>query len=194
MHEEHNPWQTLKVTEVYDNDWIRVTAEDVLKPSGDPGIYGKVSFKNLACGIVPVAGNGDTWLIGQYRYTLDRYSWEIPMGGVPLEEDPLAGAQRELREETGLRAARWQELLRCDVSNSITDETGIAFLAEELREGRPEFGDTEKLQIRRLPFRDALEMAMAGEITDLLSVAALLKLAMLRPELTRMPAHAPPPL
>ena len=81
-----NPWRTLTIREVYDNPWIRVTAEDVIKPSGDPGIYGKVSFKNVACGIIPLADNGDTWLVGQHRYTLDRYSWEIPMGGVPLEK------------------------------------------------------------------------------------------------------------
>ncbi len=178
-----NPWRTLAIREVYDNPWIRVTAEDVLKPSGEPGIYGKVSFKNIACGIIPLAGNGDTWLVGQYRYTLNEYSWEIPMGGVPRDEPVLAGAQRELREETGLRAGRWELILRSHVSNSISDEIGIVYVAEELVEGEPEFGDTEQIEIRRLPFAAALEMAMSGEISDLLSVAGLLKLALLRPGL-----------
>ncbi len=185
MTDDANPWKTLQIREVFDNPWIRVTAEDVIKPGGSPGTYGKVSFKNLACGIVPVADNGDTWLVGQYRYTLGSYSWEIPMGGVPQGEDPLAGAQRELREETGLTARNWQPLLHCHVSNSITDEAGIAFLAEELTEGEPDFDDGEDIQIRRLPFKDALHMVMQGEITDLLSMAAVFKLAALKPNLAQ---------
>lgn len=178
-----NPWTTVSVREVYDNPWIRVTAEDVIKPSGGPGIYGKVSFKNLACAIIPVADNGDTWLVGQYRYTLDVYSWEVPMGGVARDDDLLEGARRELREETGLTATRWERLLDCHISNSITDEAGTVFVAEELTEGEPDFDDTEDLQIRRLSFGEALHMAMTGEITDVLSLAGLMKLARLRPEL-----------
>jgi 8-oxo-dGTP pyrophosphatase MutT (NUDIX family) len=185
MSHSRNPWRTLTVREVYDNAWIRVTAEDVIKPSGDPGIYGKVSFKNLACGIIPLADNGDTWLVGQHRYTLDLYSWEIPMGGVPRGEDALAGAQRELKEETGLTAGRWERLLECHLSNSITDEAGVVFLAEMLTEGEPEFGDTEDLCIRRLPFGEALNMVLGGEITDLLSMAGILRLAANRPGLIR---------
>lgn len=182
---EDNPWRTLSIREVYDNAWIRVTAEDVIKPSGQPGIYGKVSFKNRACGMIPLAANGDTWLVGQHRYTLDVYSWEIPMGGVPANEDLLAGAQRELREETGLTAERWTHILDSHVSNSITDETGHVFVAENLTEGEPEFEDTEDIRIRRLPFTEALAMAMNGGISDLLSIAGLLKLAALRPDLHR---------
>jgi len=178
-----NPWQTLAVREVYDNPWIRVTAEDVIKPSGGPGIYGKVSFKNIACAIIPLANNGDTWLVGQYRYTLDVYSWEVPMGGVSRDDDLLTGAKRELKEETGLSAGRWERLLDCHISNSITDEVGVVYVAEELTEGEPDFDDTEDLQIRRLPFRTALQMAMEGDITDNLSLAGLLKLARTRPEL-----------
>lgn len=183
MNEYRNPWKTLAVREVYDNPWIRVTAEDVVKPSGNPGIYGKVSFKNLACGIVPIADDGDTWLVGQFRYPLDAYSWEIPMGGVPLDEDPLAGARRELLEETGLTAARWSLILECHVSNSVTDEAGVVYVAEGLAEGEPRFDETEDITIRRLPFAEALAMALEGRITDLLSVAGLLKLARLRPGL-----------
>ncbi len=183
MHEEKNPWQTLAIREVYDNDWITLTAEDVIRPSGKPGIYGKVSFKNLACGIIPIAPNGDTWLVGQYRYTLNLYSWEIPMGGVPHGEAAVAGAQRELKEETGLTAQRWEKILDCHISNSITDEAGCVFVAEDLTEGETDFDDSEDLQIRRLPFHQALAMAMSGEISDLLSMTGLLKLASLRPEL-----------
>jgi 8-oxo-dGTP pyrophosphatase MutT (NUDIX family) len=185
MSQTRNPWRTLTVREVYDNAWIRVTAEDVIKPSGDPGIYGKVSFKNLACGIIPLADNGDIWLVGQHRYPLDLYSWEIPMGGVPRGEDALAGARRELKEETGLIAGRWQQLLECHLSNSITDEAGVVFLAEALTEGEPEFGDTEDLCIRRLPFGEAFNMVLGGEITDLLSMAGILRLAVSRSDLIR---------
>jgi 8-oxo-dGTP pyrophosphatase MutT (NUDIX family) len=180
MKYQQNPWQTLDIREVFDNPWITVTAEDVIKPSGLPAVYGKVSFKQLACGIIPIADNGDTWLVGQYRYTLDQYSWEIPMGGVPRNEDTLAGAQRELREETGLTAKRWERLLDCHVSNSITDEAGCVFVAEELTEGEPEPDDSEDLQIRRLPLRDAVGMAISGEISCLLSMAGLVKLSAIR--------------
>ena len=180
MKSEENPWHTLAIREVFDNPWITVTAEDVIRPSGSPAVYGKVSFKQLACGIIPLAENGDTWLVGQYRYTLDQYSWEIPMGGVPRHEDVLAGAQRELKEETGLTAERWARVLDCHVSNSITDEAGCVFIAEDLTQGEPEPDDSEQLQIRRLPLRDAINMAMGGEISCLLSMAGLLKVAAVR--------------
>jgi len=180
MPETKNPWKTSKVTEVYDNPWIRVTAHDVINPSGNPGIYGKVHFKNLACGIIPLDDDGQTWLVGQYRYTLDQYSWEIPMGGVPVGTDSLAGAQRELKEETGLTADRWRTILDVHLSNSITDETGIVYVAEGLTHGTPEFEDTEQIEIRKLPFDDIVQMVHNGEITDLLSVAGILKLATMR--------------
>jgi len=177
MPETKNPWTTLKVTEAYDNPWIHVDEHDVINPSGNPGIYGKVHFKNLACGIIPLDDNNETWIVGQYRYTLDCYSWEIPMGGVPLGADPLAGAQRELKEETGLTAARWQPILKGHLSNSITDEAGIVYLAEGLTCGEPEFEDTEQIEISKLPFADVLQMVNNGEIKDVLSVAGILKLA-----------------
>ena len=171
-----NPWKTLEVRAIYDNPWIKVDEHQVLNPSGNPGIYGKVHFKNLACGIIPLADDGMTWLVGQFRYTLDRYSWEIPMGGVRLNDDPIEGARRELREETGLTAERWTKILEVDLSNSVTDESGIVYVAEGLTRGNPDFDDTEQLEIRELHITEALEMVKAGEITDVLSVAGLLKL------------------
>ncbi len=175
-----NPWKTLNVTEVYDNSWIHVDEHDVINPSGNPGIYGKVHFKNVACGIIPLDDENETWIVGQYRYTLDRYSWEIPMGGVPIGADPLIGAQRELKEETGLTAGRWSAVLNVHLSNSITDEVGVVYVARDLTEGAPEFDDTEQIEIKKLPFDEVVRMVNDGEITDVLSVAGILKLAAMR--------------
>ncbi len=150
--------------------------DQVRNPQGGPGIYGRVLFKNRAIGIVPLDGKGNTWLVGQYRYVLDQYSWEIPMGGAPLEEDILEAAKRELAEETGLRAGQWTPLTTIHLSNSVCDEVGHAFLAEDLTQGDTQFEETEKIEIQKLPLDEAVEMAMDGRITDSLSVAALLKL------------------
>jgi len=169
-------WKRLTSTTVYDNPWITVYDEQVINPAGGQNRYGRVSFKNRAVAILPLAENGDTWLVGQQRYTLGAYSWELPMGGAPLHEDPLAAAKRELREETGLRATRWSEIMQLHLSNSITDEVGIVYLAEDLAEGPTAFDETEVLDVRRLPLRDAVRMAESGEITDALSIAALLRL------------------
>lgn len=169
-----NPWTTREICQVYDNPWIRVTHRNVITPAGNAGIYGVVHFKNLAIGIIPVDDKGYTWLVGQYRYTLDQYSWEIPEGGGPAHEAPLVAAQRELLEETGIRARRWTQILELHLSNSVTDERGIAFLAQELEIGQAQPEETELLQVRRLPFDEAVQMALDGRITDALSVAAIL--------------------
>ena len=173
-----NPWTTLSTREVYDNKWIRVREDQVLNPKGGPGIYGVVEFKNRAVGVVPVDDEGFTWLVGQYRYTHSRYEWEIPEGGCPGDEELLACAQRELREETGLVAASY-ELIAGDVqlSNSTTNEVAYLYLARGISfaEANPE--DTEKIEVKRLPLKEAVRMAVAGEIRDGMSVIALLKLA-----------------
>ena len=165
---------------VYDNPWIRVEEHNVLNPKKAEGIYGKVCFKNRAIGIIPIDKALNTWLVGQYRYTLNEYSWEIPMGGGPIEEDPLSAAKRELKEETGLTASKWTNILRIHTSNSVTDEEGFVYLAENLAEGQPEFEDTELIKVRRLPFSEALGMVMSGKITDSLSIAGILKIAWIK--------------
>lgn len=172
-----NPWKTLKITPVYDNPWIRLEEHDILNPVGKEGIYGKVHFKNRAMAIIPIDEDRNTWLIGQYRYPLDVYSWEIPMGGGPIGKDLLDSAKRELKEETGLTAEKWTELMQIHTSNSVTDELAIVYLAEDLTQGETEFEETEILQIKKLPFSEALGLVMSGEITDSISVAAILKAA-----------------
>lgn len=172
-----NPWKTQSVKTVYENPWIKLEEHQVITPAGKEGIYGKVHFKNRAMAIVPIDQDGNTWLVGQFRYTLDEYSWEIPMGGGPVDQDLLESAKRELKEETGLSASKWTELMKIHTSNSVTDEWGLIYLAEDLSEGETEFEDTEVLQIKKLPFQEALDMVMKGEITDSISVAGLLKAA-----------------
>ena len=174
-----NPWTTLTERTAYENPWIRVSHRDVLNPAGGPGIYGVVQFKNTAIGILPLDDEGYTWLVGQYRYTLGRYSWEIPEGGGPLGTSDLASAQRELLEETGITAHRWTPLLEMHLSNSVTDEYGLVYLAQDLSFGESQPEDTEQLHIRRVPFSEAFRMVMQGEITDALSMAAILKLRFL---------------
>ena len=170
-----NPWKKLSEKELYDNPWITVAEHQVLNPNGGRGIYGKVHFKNKAIGIIPIDSEGNTWLVGQYRYTLDEYSWEIPMGGGPIEVDILDSAKRELKEETGLEASIWTNIMRIHTSNSVTDEEGFVFLAEGLSEGETEFDETEDLKVRKLPFQEAYDMVMNQEITDSLSIAGILK-------------------
>lgn len=172
-----NPWKTINRKQVYDNPWIQVEEHAVINPAGNNGIYGKVSFKNYAIGIVPVDEDGNTWLVGQFRYTLDSYSWEIPMGGGPLELDILDSAKRELKEETGLSAMKWKSIMKIFTSNSVTDEEGYVFLAEELSQGDTAFEETEQLQIKKLPLSEAVQLVMDGEITDAISIAGILKAA-----------------
>lgn len=171
-----NPWQTLSVREVYENPWIRLTHREVLNPSGNPGQYGVVHFKNIAIAIVPIDKQGFTWLVGQYRYTLDRFSWEVPEGGGSLELPPLESAKRELQEETGITASCWTVIPgELHLSNSVTNERGLIFVAQDLNFGKSAPEDTEKLDVIRIPFDMAVRYAMEGVITDALAVIALLK-------------------
>jgi 8-oxo-dGTP pyrophosphatase MutT (NUDIX family) len=174
-----NPWKTLESAVKYDNPWIRVVEHQVLNAAGQPGIYGTVHYKNAAIGIVPVDAEGCTWLVGQYRYPLKQYSWEVPAGGGRLEIEPLASARRELEEETGLRARQWQQILRIHLSNSIGDEEALCYLAWDLQEGPASPDEDEVLNLRRLPVAEALAMIERGEITDAITVAALMRLRLM---------------
>lgn len=171
-----NPWKLINTKIQYENPWIRVNEDNVINPSGGNGIYGRVHFKNVAVGVIPIDQYGNTWLVGQYRYPLDEYSWEIPEGGCPVAEEELDAAKRELKEETGLVAENWAEFLRIHTSNSVSDERGVVFLAKDLTQGDTQFEETEDLKIKKLPLEEAFQMVMDGEITDSISMAALLKL------------------
>jgi RluA family pseudouridine synthase len=177
--ENENPWKTLDKKVHYDNPWIRVEEHQVINPSGNPGIYGKVCVKNKAVGVVPIDEYGNVWLVGQYRYTLDEYSWEIIAGGGPLDEDTLDTAKRELKEETGLVANHYDLLMKMHLSNSISDEESFIYVAKELEMTVAEPEDTEELVIKKLPFPQVLDMVLNGRITDAMSVAAILKMAQL---------------
>ncbi|WP_316842752.1 NUDIX hydrolase [Pedobacter gandavensis] len=173
--EENNPWTILESRKVYENNWIGLTEHQVLNPSGGKGIYGEVHFKNYAIGILPLDDELNTWLVGQYRFPMKAYSWEIPEGGGPLDTDPLDSAKRELAEETGIIATQWEEIQRMHLSNSVSDELAIIYIARGLTMGEAEPEETEQLQIRKLPFESAYQMVLNGEITDSMSVAAILK-------------------
>ena len=169
-------WKKLDSKIMYENRWITVREDRVLNPGGSENSYGHIHFKNRAIAIVPLDEDRNTWIVGQERYTLGAYSWEVPMGGAESDETPLAAAKRELKEETGLTARIWTEIMHLHLSNSITDEEGFVFIAEDLDESEPEFDETEILEIRKLPLGDALKMVNRGEITDAISVAAILKI------------------
>ncbi|GGM89277.1 hypothetical protein GCM10010967_22580 [Dyadobacter beijingensis] len=175
-----NNWKTLSTETVYENAWLELSHRDVINPAGNKGIYGLVKFKNQAIGVIPVDKDDNIYLVGQYRYAIDEYSWEIPEGGGALDADPLDAAKRELKEETGLLANKWTKLARIHTSNSATNEEGFLFIAEDLTQAEAEPEETEELQVWKLPLTEAVEMVMRSEITDSLSVAGILMTARLK--------------
>ena len=179
MNENYNPWKILSEKPIYDNKWIQVTEYDVINPSGGKGIYGKVHFKNFAIGIVPLDDEFNTYLVGQYRFTLNQYSWEIPEGGGPMDQDMLASAKRELKEETGLVAEEWTKLMNFHLSNSVCDEHGAIFLARRLKQEQAAPEETEDLMVKKIPFEEAYRMVEEGKITDSMAVAGILKVKLM---------------
>ncbi|TXC81364.1 NUDIX domain-containing protein [Luteibaculum oceani] len=172
------PWKKVNSEIRYENPWIKVTHEDVIQPDGNKGIYGKIHFKNIAIGIIPISEDGYTWLVGQHRYPLDEYSWEIPEGGGPHHIDPILSAQRELKEETGLVAKDWKLIQKLHISNSVSDEYALIYLATGLSQEAPCPEGTEEIKIKKIKLEEAVNMALDGKITDSMSVAGLLKVGL----------------
>ena len=168
-------WKRLDRKLIYDNPWITVYEDQVINPGGGRNIYGNVHFKGKAIAIVPLDDDGNTWIVGQDRYTLGEYSWEVPMGASDAGEEPIDTAHRELKEETGLSAGQMTQVMRMHTSNSITDEEGFVFVARDLSEGDTAFDEMEVLDIRKLPLEDVVDMIRRQEVTDAISVAAILR-------------------
>ena len=168
-------WAVRTARTAFENPWLILRHYETTAPTGNPAAYGVVSFKNFALAILPLHDNGEVTLIGQHRFPLADYSWELPEGGGPIGHDPLDSAKRELREEAGLVAADWRQVLSFQLSNSVTDERGFGFIATGLSAAETEPDDTEALQIARVPFRQALDLAVGGEMPDAMTVAMLLR-------------------
>jgi ADP-ribose pyrophosphatase len=170
-----NPWKTLTSDEVYESPWLRITKHDVINPAGNKGIYSVVHFKNLAIGILPLDEEYNTWIVGQYRYPINQYSWEIPEGGGLHGVEPLESAKRELLEETGIKAKKWTKIQEVHLSNSATDEHGLLYIAQDLSFHESEPEESEDLEVRKIPFNELYEMVLDGRITDGLTIITVFK-------------------
>lgn len=168
------PWRVTSERMVFENPWLRLVDHKVVHPDGSPGEYGVVRFSNLAIGILPIDKDGMVTLVGQHRFPHDDYSWELPEGGGDLKTDPLISAQRELAEETGLSARNWAPLCAFDISNSVTDERAVCFLAWNLRQGAAAPEPSEALTMKRVSFKTLLDMVLSGEISDSLTIVMTL--------------------
>lgn len=174
-----NPWTVTDKHIAYENAWLKVTHHDVLNSAGNKGVYGVVHFKHIAIGVVALDEHKNTWLVGQFRFPLNKYTWEIPEGGGKLDVDPLESAKRELLEETGIEANNWQLIQQLQLSNSATDEIAFLFLATDLTFLKPMPDEGELLDVKKIPFNEAYQMVQEGEIEDSLSVAAIQKVKLM---------------
>lgn len=173
--DDGNPWTVRAVTQPFANDWFRIDSHAVVHPGGAEGVYSVIRARRLAVGVLPIEADGSVHLVGQWRFPLARYSWEMPEGGADPGEDARACAARELAEETGMTAAALTPILEMDMSNSLSDERAVIFLALGLTPGEARPEATEVLKRRRAPFLDALALAADGRIRDSMTVAALFR-------------------
>jgi ADP-ribose pyrophosphatase len=177
--EERGPWKVLSKKKIYESPWVMLEHHDIIHPGNEQGIYSVIHFQNRAMGVIPLDENYNTWIVGQYRYPINRYSWEIPEGGVPFHEEPLKGIQRELLEETGITATSWQHILTMHLSNSSTDEIGLIYVARDLSFQSSNPDSDEELVVRKLPFEELYQMVINGEVTDSMAVAGVLRVKLM---------------
>jgi 8-oxo-dGTP pyrophosphatase MutT (NUDIX family) len=176
---ERGPWRTKSEELRYETNWIAVSHHDVIDPKGNDGIYGVIHFKNIAVGMLPIDELGNTWIVGQYRYPVKAYSWEMPEGGGKRDVPTIDSAQRELKEETGIIAQKWTKILEMDLSNSASDEQAVIYLAQDLEFEEAEPDPTEDLEVKKIPFKELYEMVIKGEVRDSLTVAAVLRVELM---------------
>lgn len=177
--ETKNPFHILSTKQIYKNPWIELVEHQVLNPRGKPGIYGVIKFQNRAVGVIPYE-DGHVWMVGQYRFPLEKYSWEIPEGGSPAGEELVDTARRELKEETGLEAESYELIAQMHLSNSVSDEYAAVYLARGLKRGASSPEDTEELRVKKLRLEDVFAQVESGEITDSMTVAGIYKLMVLK--------------
>jgi 8-oxo-dGTP pyrophosphatase MutT (NUDIX family) len=175
MDENKNPWEILNKKEIYTNPWITLQHHEVINPGGNEGVYGTIDFRYTALGVLVLDEDYNTYIVGQYRFPLKKYSWEIPEGGGEKDEEPLISAKRELSEECGIQAKKWTKIQDFDLSNSVTNETGFLFIAQELSYFNAHPDDNEELQIKKIPFEKLFEMVLNGEISDAMTIMAVFK-------------------
>lgn len=179
---QENPWKINSTKHIYDNPWMSLVEHQVTNPKGNPGIYSVVHFKNLAICVLPLDEDYNTWLVGQYRFPVNEYSWEIPEGGGPVDADPLDSAKRELMEECGIEAKSWIKIAECHLSNSGTDEKAIIYVAKHLSFYKSSPEETEVLHVKKIPFAKLLSMVRNNEIMDAPTIIATLKTHLLMQE------------
>ncbi len=170
-----SPWITLSSRIVASNPWFRLRKDQVVRPDGRRGEYNTV-LAPTAVGVVPCFDDGSILLVGQYRYSIGRFSWEIPEGGGKPGERPVQTARRELLEETGYTARTVRSLGIFHTSNCFTDETAYLYYARHLRAGESRPDGTEQISTRRVAFADAYRMAIDGRITDSITIVALFRM------------------
>jgi ADP-ribose pyrophosphatase len=175
MNEAPNPWTKLSSEVKYENPWLKIIEDQVLNPAGNPGIYGVVHFKTHAIAIIPLDEDNNTWIVGQYRYPLDSYEWEVIEGGCPEGTLPIDTAYRELIEEAGLKAEKFEMIMQMQLSNSTTDEISYTYIARGLTYVGVKPDEDEQLCIKKLPFEEVYQMVLRNEIRDGLSVASVLR-------------------
>lgn len=173
--DETNPWRRLSSRQIYENPWFTLRDDKVIRPDAKDGSYQVIVAKNLAIGVVPLWDDGSITLVGQFRYALDEYSWEIPEGGGDPAVDPVDSARRELKEETGIVADHYESLGRTHTSNCFMNETGYLYLATGLTQGEACPDPEEVLQVRRVLLEEAIAMANDGRITDAMTIVALFR-------------------